>query len=145
MDSLFDKFERTNPNFSEYQTPTFEFFNETAKEEFSTIRTTLETWYLNFPKSNQAEFLGRFRSNDNQHLLGALLELFTHRLFGSLGFKIDRTTAACDFIASIDDRETFLECTLSGNPLSNDMVEQHINIICDRLNGLKSKFFLNRL
>jgi len=143
MDSLFDKFERTNRDFSDYQSPTFEFFNETAKEEFSVIRDTLETWYLNFPKQNQAEFLGRFRSNDNQHLLGALLELFTHRLFSTIGFKIERTTTACDFISSVDNCEVFLECTLSGNPLSNDMVEQHVNLICDRLNGLKSKFFLN--
>lgn len=143
MDSLFDKFERTNPNFSDYQTPTFKFFNETAKEEFSSIRDTLETWYLNFPRLNEAEFLGRFRSDNNQHLLGALLELFTHRLFSAIGFKTEKTAASCDFIASMDNHEILLECTLSGDPLSNDMVEQHVNLICDRLNYLKSKFFLN--
>ena len=143
MDSLFDKFERTNSNFSDYQTPTFEFFNGTAKEEFSVIRNTLETWFINFPKLNQAEFLGRFRSNYNQHLLGAFLELFTHRLFSMVGFKVERTHTSCDFIASLDNHEVFFECTLSGDPLSNEKVEQHVNLICDRLNDLKSKFFLN--
>jgi hypothetical protein len=143
MESLFDKCERTNFNFSDYLTPTFKFFNETAKDEFSRIRDILENWYLDFPRLNEAEFLGRFRSDDNQHLLGALLELFTHRLFRTIGYKTERTADSCDFIASMENKEVLLECTLSGNPLSNDMVEQHVNLICDRLNYLKSKFFIN--
>lgn len=143
MNSLFDKIERTNLNFSKYQTSTFEFYNNTARPEFSEIRNTLEKWYSGFPKNDQAEFLGRFRSNNNQHLLGALLELFSHRLFSSFGYKVNRTIDSCDFIALKDGRQIFLECTLAGDPLSNEMVEQHVNLICDKLNSLNSKFFLN--
>jgi len=143
MYSLFDKFERTNLDYSEYQTSTFDFYNQTAREEFASIRETLESWYFHFPKIDQTEFLGRFRSNNNHHLLGALLELFTHRLFSSLGFKIERTGNSCDFVSLKDGSQIFFECTLSADPLINEMVEQHVNIICDRLNRLKSRFFLN--
>lgn len=143
MDRLFEQFERTNTAFSDYRTSMFEFFNRTAREEFSSIRNILEAWYVDFPKKDQAEFLGRFRSNNKLHLLGALLELFTFRLFNSIEFEIDRTVESCDFTAFKNGSQIFLECTLSGDPLSNDMVEQHVNLICDRLDNLKSQFFLN--
>lgn len=145
MELLFDSYDRTMVGPSNYQTPTYEFLNQTAESRFSKIRDTLESWYGCFPVSGRTEFLGRFRSNDNRHFLGALLELFTHRLFSVLGFQVTRTDGACDFLASSNEREFLIECTLSGDPLANEMADQHVNLICDKLDVLKSRFFINLL
>ncbi len=141
--NLFDTFNRTNEEYSKYSTPTYNYFNETARPEFAKCREVLQKWYSKYPDRENLEFLGRFKSPINQQFRGAFFELYIHELFNTLGYSLDKTTDSCDFKIEHELKDFYLECTLSQNPLVNDLVEHQINVISDRLDELDSLYFIN--
>jgi hypothetical protein len=88
--TLFEDFQRTDSSPRGYQESIFSFLNRVDQPFWERIRGELDRWYAGYPdEQRQFDLRQRFRRPEpNQHF-GAWWELYLHRLFRCLGFRVE--------------------------------------------------------
>ena len=87
---LFDDFERTNPRPRGHEESVFSFLNRVDQPFWQRIRDELERWYADYPDVQRGfDLRQRFRRPEPAQHLGAWWELYLHRLFRCLGFRVE--------------------------------------------------------
>lgn len=115
MDSpLFDCIDRSDTGPAPNAEPIFSYLNRSAREPMRLVRHTLENWYAAFPSNGRRDLRARFRSADDNVLLGAFFELYCHALLVAHEYEVEvHPESSSD---SADTRPDFLVLK-SGNPL----------------------------
>jgi hypothetical protein len=85
--TLYDDSERTNDGYMKRAEGLYKFLNRCARPEWEEVRRETERWYAEFPDSER-DLLRRFRKNGVEQHLPAWWELYVHRLFVCLGYKV---------------------------------------------------------
>lgn len=87
--TLYDDFERTDPEPAGAVESSFAFLNRIDQPFWQRVRDLTETWFAEFPREHSADLRARFRKDDpNQHW-PAWWELYLHALFLKLGFEVE--------------------------------------------------------
>src|SRR4051794_27069319 len=113
--SLFDDLERADGRPAAYGEDSFAFLNRAEGAVWARIRCELDGWFAAFPPEAQADVRGRFRSRIPGAHWGAWWELFLHRLFVRLGYRVrphpevPNSTRRPDFELVRDAERLYLE------------------------------------
>jgi hypothetical protein len=139
--SLFDEVQRSDNEPAQYAEPVFAYMNRSARSEFEEIRETLEGWFSRYPKKEQPELRGRFRSNiDSQHQ-SALFELLLHELLVKLDCRVTihpilpNTSRTPDFLVEpLEDSHFYIEAVLATNESADEAAAlARVNTVYDIL------------
>lgn len=128
----------------------FSFLNRSDRPVITRVRDLLETWFLRYPASEQADMRGRFRSKDDLQHYSAFHELFLHALLLQLGCAVEihprlpgSETTRPDFRVTCRNGSSFF---LEAIPTSGQSGEERaalarMNDVYDALNRLESPNF----
>jgi hypothetical protein len=87
--TLFSPITRTDPSPSRYGEDSFSFLDRVDQKFWERIRVELERWFAEYPADEAADLKARFRDKDPAQHFAAWWELYLHRLFNELGFRVD--------------------------------------------------------
>lgn len=142
MQKLFDEKERHNVDFAKHQHNTYDFYNDTAIEEFVEVRNRLEEWYSRYPDSDKKQLKRDLQTQFEP----AFFELFIHELFYQQGFqltvhpKLPNSTKTPDFLAKKGEIELYLEAkTVFDDPYEKAAIAKQSSIY-DKLNEIQSDY-----
>jgi hypothetical protein len=85
--ALFDNIERTDSSPCLYAEDSFAFLNRAAGVVWERIRRELDNWYAVFPDAD-GDLRRRFQNRDPRQHYAAWWELYLHRLFTRLGYRV---------------------------------------------------------
>ena len=86
---LFSEMERTDPGPRRYGEDSFSFLDRVDQRYWECIRSELESWFAEYPDEEKADLRARFRDKSPAQHYAAWWELYLHRLFSRLGFRVD--------------------------------------------------------
>lgn len=140
MGKLFDDKVRNNLEYAPHKKySTFEFYDNSAIEEFVTARDKLNCWFSNYPDIEKKQLRREFQSNFDS----AFFELFIHELFIRLGFTLTvhptvlSSTNKPDFLAKKGEVEIYLEARLATDESNEDRsLKSKRELIYDTINQL---------
>lgn len=81
--------ERTDPGHAQYGEDSFSFLDRVDQRYWERIRSELEGWFAEYPVEEKADLKARFRDKSPAQHFAAWWELYLHRLFSQLGFRVD--------------------------------------------------------
>ncbi|WP_259014450.1 hypothetical protein [Emticicia fluvialis] len=143
MIKLFDEKERFNFDFAKNQHNSYDFYNDTSKEEFVEVREKLEDWFSRYPDSAKKQL----RRDMQNQFDSAFFELFIHELFYQQGFSLTVHPALPgssknpDFLAKKGDVELYLEAkTVFDESTEEQTLKNKQNAIFDAINEVKSDY-----
>ncbi len=147
---LFDDTQRHYVGHAYHSEPMFSFLNRSAHPEAGELRRLLEQWFEQYPESGKQDLRQRFRSDDDEHHLGAFFELYCHTLLTCQGFTVElhpRTTqgnaAHPDFLVrQAGTRQFYLECTVLGDSAEDRAGQARLDQLYDALSDFDSHDFL---
>ena len=113
-DRLFDTLERTDPEPSSYNEPTFSFWNRSAWPEASAYRNLSERIFTDYPEDRRNDMRRRFRSKEGNQHESALLELLLFAVLRPFRVKVRADTPDFEFCPS--ERTYLLEATACRQP-----------------------------
>ncbi|MEI7585231.1 hypothetical protein [Runella sp.] len=142
MEKLFEEKDRNNFKYADCQHNSYEFYDESAINEFILVRERLNTWFDRYPDAGKKQLKRDLQSQFEP----AFFELFIHELFYQQGFTlithptVPNSTKNPDFLAKKGDFEIYLEATVSFDE-SNEMrlLKNKQNAVLDALNLINSK------
>jgi hypothetical protein len=111
---LFDEFERSDASQAAYTEGSFNFLNRNSGPVWTRIRDELEAWYRDFPDAD-GDLRARFRDRAAAQHFAAWWELYLHRVFSQVGFKIEvhpkleGSSDRPDFLVSGDKQAFYVE------------------------------------
>ncbi|NBB23407.1 hypothetical protein GVN20_28915 [Runella sp. CRIBMP] len=115
MVKLFEDKERTNLNYAKHQHDSYDFYDNSAIEDFVKARNMLNDWFARYPNSGKWQLKRDFQSQFDS----AFFELFIHELFFQQGFIltphpiVPNSTKNPDFLARKGDLEIYLEAKIA--------------------------------
>jgi hypothetical protein len=71
-----------------YAEPAFTYLNRSARPPAENMRRTLEAWFSQYPRSEQAGLRARLRSKDDGNHCSAFFELLLHQLLLRMGCRV---------------------------------------------------------
>lgn len=88
---LFDQFERSYSDASDYSEPKFSYLNRANRPEYAYVRDLVQSWFDEYDTSEEKKkhLLQAFRSQEDRKHLSAFFELYLLKLFKSFGFGIE--------------------------------------------------------
>lgn len=86
---LFGQGTRNDPSPARYGEDSFSFLDRVDQKFWGRIRDELEKWFAEYPADGAADLRGRFRDKDPAQHFAAWWELYLHRLFKQLGFRVE--------------------------------------------------------
>ena len=86
--TLFDGFDRSDRSPRRYDEDSFSFYNRAAGVHWQRVRDVLDEWFAAYPDEHKADLRGRFRSKVAGQHVGAIWELYLHRLFSCMGYSV---------------------------------------------------------
>jgi hypothetical protein len=104
--ALFSQIERSDPSPARYGEDSFSFLDRVDQKFWQRVRTELEKWFAEYPANEAADLRSRFQKNDPAQHFGAWWELYLHRLFNQLGFRVDVHPELADVSGRPDFRIT---------------------------------------
>jgi len=116
--TLFDDIHRSDPSPRRYDEDSFSFYNRTAGVHWQRIREVLEEWFAAYPDEHKADLRGHFRSKIAGQHVGAIWELYLHRLFSRMGYsvgvhaEVPGSTGRPDFELVRDDERLYVEAAV---------------------------------
>lgn len=121
--TIFDQdLDRSNPDPSDHDERTFDFYNRCSNGVISSIRENLETWFARYPEGRTRNDLrGRLRSGDRRQWNSAFWELYVHEALRRFGYELephpalDGVTSRLDFLATRGDERLYVECVTLGH------------------------------
>lgn len=87
--TLFSAIERTDPRPSRYGEDSFAFLDRVDQKFWQRIRIELEQWFAEYPTDEATDLRSRFRDKDPAQHFAAWWELYLHRLFNQLRFRVE--------------------------------------------------------
>ena len=87
--TLFSTFERSDPQPARYGEDSFSFLDRVDQKYWQRIRTELERWFAEYSADEAVDLRSRFRDKDPAQHFAAWWELYLHRLFTQLQFRVD--------------------------------------------------------
>jgi hypothetical protein len=128
---LFDVGLRHDHSYKGHDEPLYAYINRTADPEMEQMRSTLEDWFLRYPKSpasNVKQFLRNFRDDNGYTHLSARFELMVHELLTQMGCTLSMSEGRHpDFLViEPDGRKILIECVSVKDPSRNDDEPQPI-------------------
>lgn len=145
---LFDDFQRTNGNPSEYREPLYTFLNRAAGGCWQSVRDNLTEWLSDYPVDEQPTLIARFRRTDRRGFLGAFWELYLHELFRRLGFQIELhpevagTTHRPDFRLLQGSTVVYVEAVTIYEPQAHSIDDARLAPVLDAISRISSSRFL---
>ncbi len=132
------RFEQSNtkgPRFQEYSEPEYGFLCRWDRPYGVALRNLIESWFVYYPKSNQRQFEGRFRSDRPGQHRGAFFELYLFNLFRACGLQVDVeprvnwTTSTPDFLLTDAEGNRFIVEAINlvdtdNSPLEDSVLDQ---------------------
>jgi hypothetical protein len=82
--SLFEKKERTLDGPAKYNVDTYQYYNDSARQDMEVIRQLLEKWFSHYPDDEKQDLKTRFQASFD----AAFYELYIYTLFTKLGFSL---------------------------------------------------------
>jgi len=151
-ESLFEEIKRVDAGPADYSEPHFPYLNRSARDHFLNVRTVLDCWYNELCELNPdsaADVRARFRSDDNEHHISALTELYLHHLLIEHGYhphvhpKLEQTSSRPDFAAMRDGEIVFLlEAVLVYEAAKMARADRFQSNILDAIDAVNSPDFL---
>lgn len=142
---LFESFNRTNLEFKNHQQSIYDFYNQTARKEFSEIRERLEAWFECYPHQNKKKLKQDLIRNGFD---GAFYELFLYNYFYKLGFNIEiepqvsSSSHRPDFLISNNEISFYLEATVVTGVSDKETKKEKIrSVVYDKINEYYSPYF----
>ena len=139
MEKLFNDKVRVNLEYAHNQQDTYEFYNNSAIEEFATVRNRLNHWFSKYPDGAKKQLKRDFQSNFDS----AFFELFVHELFSEQGFyltphpTVPNSTKNPDFLAKKGELEIYLEAKVATDESNEERaLKVKQNIIYDAINQI---------
>ena len=119
---LFDDMERTDESPMKYQESLFDYMNRSTWQEYSHMRSLLESWFDKYKESlgeeSHNDLCRRFRGNNTNHT-GAVFELFIHEFLTRLGCNVEVEPSVSgqqpDFLVHHGDTSFYVEATVVKN------------------------------
>lgn len=142
MQKLFDEKERHNVDFAKNQHNTYDFYNDTAREEFVEVRDRLEDWFSRYPDSDKKQLKRDLQTQFEP----AFFELFIHELFYQQGFSLTvhptlpNSSKSPDFLAKKGDIAFYLEAKIANDDPYEKAVINKQKAIYDKLNEINSDY-----
>jgi hypothetical protein len=153
MSDLFDNVSRNYEGPADYTEPRFVYLNRSAREHYEKARGILNSWFAEYSArypDAAKDLRKRFRSNDDEHHLAALTELYIHHLLLDNGHDdihphptLPHTSARPEFLVMKDGKPAFIieVVVVFGSPNAN-RIEKFENSIFDAMNQIDSRDFL---
>jgi hypothetical protein len=140
MEKLFEDKERTSLEYAPHKKySTFDFYDNSAIEEFVIVRDKLNCWFSNYPANARKQLKRDLQSNFDS----AFFELFIHEFFIRLGFTlivhptVSSSTNNPDFLAKKGDVEIYLEARLATDESNEDrLLKSKRGLIYDTINQI---------
>lgn len=125
---------------------TYDYFCRSGRESISTVRQTLNLWFLNYPENEKNELKKRFKKSYSS----AFFELFIFELFREQGFEIEihpeliNSSKRPDFLIKKYGLEIYVEAKEARDKSrEEEALERRINHFYDSFNTINSpKFFI---
>lgn len=143
-DSLFDKKERSSQSYANYQHNSYDFYNDSNKDEFVAVRQTLEAWFSRYPETGKKQLKRDFEDRFEP----AFFELFIHELFYQQGFnlvihpKVPNSSKNPDFLAIKGDLKIYLEARVSTDESVEEKdVKSRQNVVYDTINQITTDYY----
>ncbi|MFD1469354.1 hypothetical protein ACFQ48_14075 [Hymenobacter caeli] len=138
-DKIFEDKERIDFNFANHLDDLFNFYDRSAKPEFTKVRNIINEWFIDYPQGEKGELKTRFRKTFSP----AFFELFIYQLFTKQGFtltphpQIQGTNKAPDFLAEKGDLSFYIEAKEATDISTNEAaINKQVNAIYDTLSKL---------
>lgn len=138
-DKIFENKKRTDSNFANHLDDLFDFYDRSAKPEFTKVRNIINEWFIDYPQSEKSELKSRFRKTFSP----AFFELFIYQLFAKQGFtltphpQIPGTKKAPDFLAEKGNLSFYIEAIeATGISDAEAASNKKVNAIYDALSKL---------
>lgn len=139
MEKLFNDKIRVNLEYAHHQQDTYEFYDNSAIEEFATVRNKLNHWFSKYPDGAKKQLKRDFQSNFDS----AFFELFVHELFTEQGFcltphpTVPNSNKNPDFLAKKGELEIYLEAKVATDESNEERaLKAKQNIIYDAINQI---------
>jgi hypothetical protein len=116
--TLFDDIDRTDRSPRRDDEDSFSFYNRAAGVHWQRIREVLEEWFAAYPDEHKADLRGHFRSKIAGQHVGAIWELYLHRLFSCMGYvvsvhpKVPGSTGRPDFELVREGERLYVEAAV---------------------------------
>jgi len=145
-DKLFDEGQRSDSSPARDTEPSFRFLNRRAGAFWDRVRDETDTWYADFPDDNR-DLRNRFRKDEKDQHLAAWWELYMHRLFRRLGYKVEvhpdlsGARSKPDFLVSEESAGLYVE---SAAIFNSDDIENAAGRawICECVNSAQNTDFM---
>jgi hypothetical protein len=138
-DKIFEDKERTDFNFANYLDNLFDFYDRSAKPEFTKVRNLINQWFIDYPQDEKRELKARFRKAFSP----AFFELFIYQLFAKQGFtltlhpQIEGTNKAPDFLVEKGNLSFYIEAKEVADASDAEAsLNKKVNVIYDALSKL---------
>lgn len=142
---LFEEFQRTDHDFSSYQESRYDFYNQSARPEFSKTRNLLESWFSAYPDEHKYTLKRDFQDN----FYSAFFELFLFTLFLKNNFEvlvhpaINDSAKKPDFLIKKNGTSIYVEARVVFDETNERNIQNIKSRIKDKLNEISStKFFV---
>lgn len=139
MEKLFDDKLRVNLEYALPQDDSYEFYDNSAIEEFVAVRERLNAWFSKYPNDAKKQLKRDFQSNFDS----AFFELFIHELFLRQGFSliphptVPNSTKKPDFLAKKGELELYLEAKVATDESNEEKaLKAKQNVIYDTINQI---------
>lgn len=140
MEKLFDTFERNRASPSKHSEPSYQFLNQSNWSWVNYFRTKIEEWYEHFPRD--PSFYAQFTSKIDQQHNSAYFELYIYSLVRKSGYDVTYHQLIgkrrMDLTFLHNQSPIFIDCTLSGIPNIDPIIERIENEIEDIIESIKS-------
>lgn len=137
---LFDNIKREDLRPAYYNQPTYNYYNLSAREDISTIRNILDSWFQEYPDCEKYELKSRFKKT----FYDSFYELFLFILFKRSGFEIEihpsieNSIKRPDFLIKKNNVEIYIEAkSVNGKSQKEEASENLMNKFYDDLNKTK--------
>lgn len=144
--NLFEEKRRNYKGPANQAEPTWDYFDRSARQDVSCIRSTLNEWFQLVPARHQHELKENFKSGFG----AAFFELYLLRMLTNLGYEVEihpslpQTRHKPDFYAARGDLAFFLEATVARDESDEERRRRAVvNQFCDSLNNFHSPCFLH--
>jgi hypothetical protein len=144
MEKLFEDKVRVDLEYAKHQHDTYEFYDNSAIEEFAAGRDRLNDWFSRYPDGDKKQLKRDFQSNFDS----AFLELFIHEVFLQQGFSltphpiVPNSTKKPDFLAKKGELEIYLEARVATDESNEERaLKAKHNIIYDTINQIECPYY----
>lgn len=150
---LFDNKNRVNLKPAKSNENTYDYLNNSAREEVEEVRNKLEKWFSIYPEEEKFEIKRRIKTREQFD--STFFEMYLYNLFTEMNFNIEShpeikdSDNKPDFLISKVDKQIYVEAKVDYNLSEKEKKERRkLNHLIDSINSInnnKYKLILEEL